>query len=302
MRASGLHARPGGRPGRSRRLHLLRRSTEPATRDDDQGEGVRRPWPPTTSRKCRSRSRRRDAAGAEDRRHLAARRAGAGADADDSELSSITEQPRRRSRSSASSTRTPATSSSTASIRRASTCRFQQGTDRSPSGSCSARRRRPAATLRAAAGLSRACSWCRRSSSRRSTRTPFALRDKTILKFDREKVDGLELTSRRHDAAVRQERQRLDDREAVAARADFGAVEGALERLASAQMQGIAETERRRPRSSTASTSRRRRSPSRSGSSRATLMLGKTENAVVFAKDASRPMVFTVAPTLARPT
>jgi hypothetical protein len=34
------------------------------------------------------------------------------------------------------------------------------------------------------------------------------------------------------------------------------------------------------------------------GSSRATLALGKTENAVVFAKDASRPMVFTVAPTV----
>jgi hypothetical protein len=34
------------------------------------------------------------------------------------------------------------------------------------------------------------------------------------------------------------------------------------------------------------------------GSSRATLLLGKTDNAVVFAKDASRPMVFTVAPTL----
>ena len=36
----------------------------------------------------------------------------------------------------------------------------------------------------------------------------------------------------------------------------------------------------------------------RTGSSSATLTLGKTENAVVFAKDASRPIVFTVAPTL----
>jgi hypothetical protein len=34
------------------------------------------------------------------------------------------------------------------------------------------------------------------------------------------------------------------------------------------------------------------------GSSRETLLLGKTENAVVYAKDASRPMVFTVPPTL----
>jgi uncharacterized protein DUF4340 len=36
----------------------------------------------------------------------------------------------------------------------------------------------------------------------------------------------------------------------------------------------------------------------RTGSANATLTLGKTENAVVFAKDASRPLIFTVAPTL----
>ncbi len=36
----------------------------------------------------------------------------------------------------------------------------------------------------------------------------------------------------------------------------------------------------------------------KSGSSSATLTLGKTENAVVFAKDAARPLIFTVAPTL----
>ena len=36
----------------------------------------------------------------------------------------------------------------------------------------------------------------------------------------------------------------------------------------------------------------------KSGSSSATLTLGKTDNAVVFAKDASRPLIFTVAPTL----
>jgi hypothetical protein len=35
-----------------------------------------------------------------------------------------------------------------------------------------------------------------------------------------------------------------------------------------------------------------------SGSSRATLLFGETENALIYAKDASRPMVFTVAPTL----
>ena len=36
----------------------------------------------------------------------------------------------------------------------------------------------------------------------------------------------------------------------------------------------------------------------KTGSSSATLTLGKTENAVVFAKDSNRPLIFTVAPTL----
>jgi hypothetical protein len=36
----------------------------------------------------------------------------------------------------------------------------------------------------------------------------------------------------------------------------------------------------------------------KTGSSAATLILGKTENSVVYAKDVSRPMVFTVAPIL----
>jgi len=82
-----------------------------------------------------------------------------------------------------------------------------------------------------------------------------------------------------------------------AARADFGAVEGAVERLASAQMQSIVETEGGnlarygldKP-TATLTVSM--------GSSRATLLLGRTENALVYAKDVSRPMIFTVAPTL----
>ena len=86
----------------------------------------------------------------------------------------------------------------------------------------------------------------------------------------------------------------------MAGRADFGGVEGILERLASARMQGIIAPEDAdfknygldKPTATIAVGT---------GSSRATLTLGKTENAVIFAKDASRPTIFTVAPT-SRPT
>jgi len=76
-----------------------------------------------------------------------------------------------------------------------------------------------------------------------------------------------------------------------------GAVVSALERIASVQMQGIAADHTDDPRkygldrpSATINVGL--------GSSKATLTLGKTEDAVVYAKDAARPMIFTVAPTL----
>ena len=83
----------------------------------------------------------------------------------------------------------------------------------------------------------------------------------------------------------------------IAARADYAAVEGAIERLSSAQMQGLAPEPIGPPKqygfdAPTAVMT------VRTGSSSATLTLGKTDNAVVFARDASRPLVFTVAPTI----
>lgn len=125
----------------------------------------------------------------------------------------------------------------------------------------------------------------------------FALRDKTILSFDREKVESLGLTG---GGLAMQFAKKGDDWTIVkpfAGRADYGAVEGAVERLASARMQGITA-----PQAADLNQYGLAR-PSHvmtvgAGGSSATLSLGRTENAVLFAKDSSRPMVFTVAPTL----
>lgn len=128
-------------------------------------------------------------------------------------------------------------------------------------------------------------------------KTPFALRDKVVLKVDRQKADGLELTDGATNVQLAKNGTDWMLVKPLAARADFAAVESSLERVGAAQMVGITEENATdlakygldKP-SSTITVSM--------GSSRATLLLGRTENAVVYAKDASRPMVFTVAPTL----
>lgn len=125
----------------------------------------------------------------------------------------------------------------------------------------------------------------------------FALRDKRILEFERDKVETVELTS--GGSTVQLVKQGTEWRIAkpIQARGDFGTIEGIVERLNSAEMQSIAAPEpgdlRQYGLDAPASTA-----VVGTGSARATLLLGKTENAVIFAKDAARPVIFTVAPTI----
>ncbi len=128
-------------------------------------------------------------------------------------------------------------------------------------------------------------------------KTPFALRDKTILKIDRQKADGLELVEGATNVQLAKKGSDWMLVKPLAARADFAVVESSLERIGAGQMVGIIEENP----ASLAKYGLDKPTATINvamGSSRATLLLGKTENAVVYAKDASRPMVFTVAPTL----
>jgi len=125
----------------------------------------------------------------------------------------------------------------------------------------------------------------------------FALRDRRILVFDRNTVDGLDLTSGTSKTSLAKSGSEWRLTSPVSVRADFAAVEGALERLSSTQMQGIVDAEGKdlakygltKPTGTIAV---------KTGSSSAALTLGSTENALLFAKDSSRPMVFTIAPVL----
>lgn len=125
----------------------------------------------------------------------------------------------------------------------------------------------------------------------------FALREKNVVKLNRDDVQRVEVVAGNRKVTLARTGMEWRITEPVAARADFAAVEGALERLASARMQSIVAPEG-------GDLKQFRLDPpiasftAAAADSRATLLLGETENAVIYAKDASRPMVFTVAPTL----
>ena len=124
-------------------------------------------------------------------------------------------------------------------------------------------------------------------------RTPFDLRDKTVLKFDHDKANGLEIA---HDGNTIQLAKAGGDWTMVkpyAARADFAAAEAALGSLSSTQMQKIVSPEAKdlkmygldKP-TVTATVM--------SGSTRAALVIGRIDADAAYARDLSRPMVFTI--------
>jgi Domain of unknown function (DUF4340) len=130
-------------------------------------------------------------------------------------------------------------------------------------------------------------------------RSTFDLRDKTVLKIDREKVDGLDITTSDHELKFAKSGPEWKITAPTAARADFSAVEALVGRLNTQQMKALTA-----------------QSPADlkeygldqpditvrigAGSASAALAIGKSAGeGVVYAKDLSRPMVFTIESSLA---
>ena len=129
-------------------------------------------------------------------------------------------------------------------------------------------------------------------------RTPFDLRDKSALKFDQTKVTGIELM---HDEETIELAKMGDDwlvTKPFKARADFAGAEAILMALSSAQMQKIENANPKdlkvygldKPDATITVTA---------GSTKASLAIGNTSEMSVFAKDLSRPLVFTLPETTA---
>jgi hypothetical protein len=125
-------------------------------------------------------------------------------------------------------------------------------------------------------------------------RGTFDLRSKTVLAFERDKVDQVSVQSGPTTVELARAAGEWTLTRPVQAPADYGAVEGLIGRVQSAQMKAITAQEAAdlkpygldKPAASVTFGL---------GSSRATLLFGgKADAGTVYARDAARPMVFTV--------
>ena len=126
---------------------------------------------------------------------------------------------------------------------------------------------------------------------------PFALRDKRILKFDREKADSLALARGANSMQLTRSGSEWKVVKPVEARSDYSAVEGFMTRLNSANMATLVD-EKPADLAKYGLDKPVMTVTIGAGSSKTVLEVGKTENDQTYAKDASRPMVFTVDSTL----
>jgi hypothetical protein len=125
-------------------------------------------------------------------------------------------------------------------------------------------------------------------------RRPFDLRDKTVLKLDRDKIESVEVMTPQHTLNVGKANGEWQLTSPVHGRADFSAVEGLVGRLATLQMKSIvADTAtdlKQYGLEKPVATARLG-----SGSSQATLAIGATSGeGAVYARDLSRPAIFTI--------
>ena len=128
----------------------------------------------------------------------------------------------------------------------------------------------------------------------------FALRDKSVLKFDREKVDGVEVAAAGKSLVMAKDGPEWKIKKPVETRADYGSVEGLIGRVQTVQMKSIAADQAgpadlkkyglEKPEATV---------NINAGSARATLLIGgKATDTTVYARDASKPAVVTVESAL----
>jgi hypothetical protein len=128
----------------------------------------------------------------------------------------------------------------------------------------------------------------------------FDLRDKTILSFDRAKVDALEIVSKDQRLAFAKAGDLWTLTSPVAARADQGQVEGAIGSLQTLAMKSIVAPEAAEQNLAKYGLDKPELTATvGAGSARATIAIGKAdESGNLYARDLSRPMVVTIDPAL----
>jgi len=130
-------------------------------------------------------------------------------------------------------------------------------------------------------------------------KSTFDLRDKTVLRIERDKVDTVDVTTPDRTLKFVKSGSDWNLTSPVNTRADFSAVEGIIGRLNTAQMKAIAAPDGGDLKEYGLDT------PAitvhlTSGSAQAGLLIGKSAGeGVVYAKDLSRPMIFTIESAIA---
>jgi len=136
-------------------------------------------------------------------------------------------------------------------------------------------------------------------------KSPFDLRDKTILGFDTSDVDRLEIQSSTVSFRLEKNGNEWTLQEPWEAKADFSTVEGLVGQLSSGQMRSVASegsSDEQIEETSVADyglSDPRLTATIRLGSATATLVIGNVApDGMSYASDASRPIVFTIDSTL----
>jgi Domain of unknown function (DUF4340) len=128
----------------------------------------------------------------------------------------------------------------------------------------------------------------------------FDLRDKTILSFDRAKVDSLEIVTKDQRLAFAKVGDGWRMTSPIDARADQGQVEGAIGSLQTLAMKSIAEPDATEKDFAKYGLDKPELTATvGAGSTRATVIVGKADTSgFQYARDLSRPMIVTIDPAL----
>ena len=132
------------------------------------------------------------------------------------------------------------------------------------------------------------------------SKSAFDLRDKNILKIDRDKIDSVDLTAGSQSLTIAKEGSEWKLKKPLDVRADYGTVEGLIGKLQTARMKSIVADNASpadlkkygldKPQATV---------DLHAGSAKATLVIGgKADDNAVYARDASKPMVVTVENSL----
>ncbi|HMB79672.1 MAG TPA: DUF4340 domain-containing protein, partial [Vicinamibacterales bacterium] len=131
-------------------------------------------------------------------------------------------------------------------------------------------------------------------------RTTFDLRDKTLLKFERDKVDAIDISAGGKALTIGKDGGEWKLSKPVQTKADFGSVEGLVGRLQTVQMKSIAADNATPADLKKYGLDKPEATVNLSlGSAKATLLFGgKAADNTVYARDASKPSVVTVESAL----